>query len=284
MKFSNIVSIQQQNYKSKKPLPLIIGFFDGIHEGHKKLFARAGKEFNVLTFTDIMSKGKMIFPFISRVTNLTFLNPYPKTIFIYDVKKNNDADFFIKLIKNKINPSKIIVGDKFKFGKGRKYGIKDLKKYFKVEVIKQNSSSTTKIKEFISNGGIQKANNLLSSPYYVRGVVVHGKHNGRKLGYRTANLKLSENLLLPKIGSYVGYSIFNDKIYPSAIFFGENIAESHLLNNFNQDIYGKKLMVIPLAYTSPFEKANSFSELKKVVSDKVESIKQIFKNDISLLK
>lgn len=276
MKLPNLYILDKKKIRKQKPVPLVIGFFDGIHLGHKKLFQKTQREFNVLTFVNIPSKNKTLFSTLQRITNMTYLQPMPKNIFIYDIQKNNDVNLFRDVIKKYINPTKIIVGNKFKYGKNKLFGIDDLSKDFKLDVVKENEISTTTIKKLITNGKILQANKMLLLPYYLSGKVVHGKQLGTKLGFKTANIKVSNNLVLPKEGSYLGYTILDNKWHNSAIFIRNGIIESHLLNNFNKNIYSRTIVIVPLVFTHPTFKAKNFKHLQQIISSKIAEIQKAF--------
>jgi riboflavin kinase/FMN adenylyltransferase len=121
MKLPKFILLDNKRIKKQASCPLVIGFFDGIHMGHLKLFKSLGDDFNILTFVNIPSKQNTLFPISSRLTNMTYLNPMPKNIFIYDLKKHNDVNFFIKILKKYITPTKIIVGNHFTYGKNKQY-------------------------------------------------------------------------------------------------------------------------------------------------------------------
>jgi riboflavin kinase/FMN adenylyltransferase len=140
----------------------------------------------------------------------------------------------------------------------------------------ENKLTSSKIKQYLMNGDLLKVNKSLTSPYYVYGEVIHGNKNGGKLGFKTANIKLEDNLVALKEGSYIGFSSVNKKMYQSAIFIRNGILESHILNGFNKNIYGKRLIVYPLLFTRPITKVNSFEELRKTITKKIKEIQTLF--------
>lgn len=62
--------------------------------------------------------------------------------------------------------------------------------------------SSTRIRELLQNGWVSKANSLLGRPLSVRGIVKEGDKRGRTIGYPTANMDVSNDALLPKVGVY----------------------------------------------------------------------------------
>jgi riboflavin kinase/FMN adenylyltransferase len=212
-----IISVNQKMENNKLKLPLVIGFFDGVHIGHSRLLKI--KKFNLLTFKNVPSKNS---EFLFNEKNRTYIHEQlkPQNIFILDLRKNNlTSKDFIQLLKNKIKPSQIIVGSNFKFGKDRKGDIRFLKKYFKVTNVNiLKSISTSRIKSLIKNGKMNLAQKQLISKFSITNNVVHGKRHGHRLGFPTANIYSDDNVIKIKPGVYAGFTKFGNKTFASAIF------------------------------------------------------------------
>ena len=214
--------------KINKPLYLTLGMFDGFHLGHQKLIEKVNE------MASIENGLSGIFTF--RNHPLTVLAPYyaPPLLTTPEEKKylarlfNVDVfaqipfakeiadflpeDFTKKILKDKFNVKGVATGFNFRFGKngsgdthllrrlGLKYG-------FKVEIIppvmfNDIMVSSTKIREFLEDGKVEIATNLLTRPYSIKGLVVSGFHRGMKLGFPTANLKPEEEIIIPSSGVY----------------------------------------------------------------------------------
>ncbi|MCF0227380.1 MAG: adenylyltransferase/cytidyltransferase family protein, partial [Malacoplasma sp.] len=132
MKKTNVKNIK----KTTKQLPLAIGSFDIIHKGHWNLLKKViGKEFNVLLIINSPKTNTYFNTTEQRINNIATLNP--KNIYVFDVKKNNYSDqVFINKVLKHINPSQIIVGSNFKFGKNASGTIDKLIKKLNVLVNK----------------------------------------------------------------------------------------------------------------------------------------------------
>lgn len=275
---SKIISVSQKMSINKIKLPLVIGFFDGVHIGHNKLLRN--KKFNLLTFKNIPSKNnEFLFSEIDRIHIYEQLKP--ENIFILDLSKNNlTSQDFIKLLENKIQPSQIIVGNNFKFGKDRKGDIKLLKKYFKVNNVNiLKNISTSNIKNLIKNSKIDLAQKQLISKFSITNKVVHGKGYGHKLGFPTANIYTNDKVIKIKPGVYAGFTKINNKTLPSAIFVcnsNPQLVESHLFK-FNKNIYGKTIIVTPTKFINNLQKTNSEKALKQVITNNVRKIKSFLK-------
>ena len=251
-----------------------IGNFDGVHLGHQNLIEASkisGYKTLVITFENLNKTGYLtntnqkikyleqldidylvIFPF--RVINLVFFNEFMK---------------ILKALKVKY----ITCGIDFRFGFKREGDTADLKKKFKLNIVEDymvNSSrvSSSLIKDFIKDGYINKANNLLKNPYTIIGNVVHGNKVGRKLGFPTANIDY-KNYILPKNGVYLTITKYKDKKYLSMTNIGNNPTlnaqekirlEVHILD-FNEEIYGEEVEVTFIKYLREEKKFSSKEEL-----------------------
>lgn len=131
--------------------------------------------------------------------------------------------------------------------------------------------STQSIIKMIEEGKIEAANDDLGRPYRISGKVVKGLSNGRKIGYRTANLKLLTPYVIPKSGVYKGKAIVKGMSYNSLINVGTNPTigrlstdsiEAHLLG-FNENIYGEDVKLEFLSYIREEKLFSSLDDLRK---------------------
>lgn len=115
----------------------------------------------------------------------------------------------------------VVIGENFNFGYkaegtpkylsevGPKYG-------FGVSIVKlqENRGSTissSRIRNLVIDGEIERANELLTRNFYLKGLVVHGEKRGREIGYPTANLGLNSLATVPADGVYAGWLSVGDK-------------------------------------------------------------------------
>ena len=234
MKIFNNLNILKKYKRSS----LAIGNFDGVHKGHQKvfdyakMFARKSRsKFGILTFSPlpVMFFNKKIknYKLTSNQEKFSLLKKYGVD-FIINIEFNKkfskiSADNFIKkIIYKKINPKQIFVSNNFKFGHKRKGNINLLRKFGKkydYKLIKINPQkykkkliSSTRIRKYLQKGNIQLANKLLSRTWSISGHVVRGKKLGRKLGYRTCNIRI-KNYVLPSKGIYAVKVLIKNKPY-----------------------------------------------------------------------
>lgn len=216
-------------------------------------------------------------------------------------------EFVQKILVEKLNISKIIIGYDHRFGRNRTATIEDLikfgKKYnFEVEQITAKeideiSISSTKIRNALLQGDIFTANQYLGHYFSLNGKVVEGNKIGRTIGFPTANIFLEEDYkLIPQNGVYLTIVFLEDEFYFGMTNIGYNPTipneeikiETHVLD-FNRSIYSKRIQLFFLDRMRNEVKFNSLQELKEqLLVDKERSITRIeneFKSfDFSILK
>jgi riboflavin kinase/FMN adenylyltransferase len=207
-----------------------IGSFDGLHRGHQLLLDRVAswsKELRaqavVLTFEPHPARyfAPELSPRLLQTTDnkLRALASMPIDVVVAQYFNHQFAllspDEFVRLVLVEALAVKgIVVGEDFTFGKGRKGTVADLQrlapKYgFAVRIIPRLaiegiSISSTRVRAFLLEGNVKGAALLLGRPFVLTGTVVTGAGRGRKLGYRTANIK-TDTELLPAMGVYVSW-------------------------------------------------------------------------------
>ena len=153
----------------------------------------------------------------------------------------------------------LVEGPNFFFGKNREGSIAVLRqlcesKNVSLEVIPpvvvdQQLVSSSVIRSLVEAGDVKEGARLLGHSYRLSGKVVHGAERGRKLGFPTANLAETANLI-PAEGVYCATTTINGIEYGAAVNVGPNPTfgesakkvEVHVLD-FNGDLYGKSLDV-----------------------------------------
>ena len=224
--------------KNIKGSILLIGNFDGVHLGHKKLFKEAQKykkkyklKIGVLTFEPMpkMFFNKKLKNF--RISSLKQKNELMKNLKIdFLINKKFDKNFsstnsinFIKnIISKKLKTKFIFVSDNFRFGKNREGDVKQLKSFeselnyqlVKPKPVRINNKivSSTLIRKSLENGKLDFANKLLDRKWVVDGKVEKGRQLGRKIGFPTCNIDIKD-FLIPRLGVYAVNVFLKGKIY-----------------------------------------------------------------------
>ena len=302
--------------KKFKNSAIAIGNFDGVHKGHQKVFQQTKKiakknkiKFGVLTFKPlpVMFFNKKIKNYrLSSEDEKLKLFKKNKVDFLINIKFNKKfskikaEEFIEKIIYKKINPKLIAVSNNFKFGRNRKGDVILLKKFgelynyhlLKIKPFKylNKTVSSTKIRNHLKKGKVNLATKLLSRTWFIDGKVVQGKKLGRKLGYRTCNMKV-KNYILPKKGIYAVKVLLDDKkIKHSGVaylgsrptFGGEEIFLEVNIFGIKKNLYKKKLRVYFLKFLRGDKKFNSSSQLINQMNKDVISAKKGLKEKLVL--
>lgn len=166
--------------------------------------------------------------------------------------------FLEYLLFRGLDIKKIFIGEDFCFGKDRSGDVKLLKELcssydIKVEVVQDvsvngTSVSSTKIREAIQQGEIKKARKLLGRFPEITGMVAEGERRGRILGYPTANVSLSDGLLLPSNGVYAVYVWINNRQYQGVANLGYRPTFNTSMLNFEVHIFdfNQRLYDLPI--------------------------------------
>ena len=171
-------------------------------------------------------------------------------------------EFVRDILVKKVNVKKIIVGYNYHFGKGKSGDVEVLKhhcKRFNIEVevmealtFDHTIVSSSKIRELITDGEVERASKLLGRNYPVIGKVVEGSKRGHALGFPTVNLEISDELY-PKTGVYAVEVEWNHQLFNGLANVGFNPTfssheanafslEVHILD-FHREIYGDEIQV-----------------------------------------
>ena len=271
--------------ESSEHLALCLGYFDGVHLGHQTLIKEAineGYKVAVLSFdnspafvlgkkgdnkclTTLKQKSQILADLGVDIFYVMHLDS--TTLKISKV-------FFIENVLKAIKPQKVICGQDYSFGYLGEGNPILLQKYFDVTImplleINHLKVSSRNIIELVKNGEISKANELLTRPYTITGKVTKGLHNGHKIGFPTANIESSEQVV-PHVGVYIGYGVIDNKKYKGIISVGthpsihelnEPIIEINLLD-FSDDIYGKDIEIEFVKFIRPEIKFLNIDDLK----------------------
>ena len=270
----NIRIIKDFNELQKEePTVLVLGYFDGIHLGHKALFERArkvaderGLTVTVLTFPESPRLAfsrftpELLLHLTSQEQRYLLLekngvDQLVMTPFTSEFASNTPAEFIERYVKG-LNAQALVAGFDYHFGNCRA-DVQDLMELFdgQVEIVSEVSLrgekvSSTRIRQAIQSGDVSLANQLLGYPFMTEGIVVHGDARGRTIGYPTANLAPFDRVYLPSEGVYVAEVEVDGKRYRAMTSVGKNVTfdgtelriEAHIFG-FDRFIYGEKMTI-----------------------------------------
>lgn len=245
---------------------VLIGIFDGVHQGHQELLriAQIKGDVTALTFyphpTSIIAPDRTPMELIPLTDRISLLKKHgAKEVEVIEFNREfadlSPDEFVKKILIEKLNAKHVIVGENFTYGCKAEGHAEDLKKYneFETTVVKLeenrgNPVSSTRIRNLIIDGDIERASELLTRPHFLTGPVVHGEKRGREIGYPTANLGLSNLACVPADGIYAGWLTVEGTTWPSAISIGTNPTfpgirgrqvEAYAINQVGLDLYDK---------------------------------------------
>jgi len=261
-----------------------IGTFDGVHRGHLAVIdaaRKAGLRTSVVTFDphprSVLGGGvELLATLKRRLELLDDAGVEDVLVLRFDEGLAAlPADEFAERMLRGIGAEVVAAGETFRFGRGREGDLELLERLgFDVRRVPLvENVSSTRVRELVHAGEIERAARLLGRPPEVEGTVVRGDGRGRELGFPTANLDVPEGLLVPPDGVYAGWALDRRaavSIGTNPHFDGvERRVEAHLLD-FDGDLYGRRLVVqlwIPIREQRRFE---SLEELVAAIGDDVE--------------
>lgn len=294
------------------PYSLAIGFFDGVHLGHrevighaKKIASEQGLKLAVMTFDPHPSivlgkRNEKVFYITPMDQKLELLESMGvDTTFV--VRFTSDfaqltPESFVHTFIRQLHVKHVTAGFDFTFGafgKGNMESMKALANHeFQVSVVEKKSDSSekissTRIRQALTEGNMEKVHELLGRPFQIPGIVVHGDKRGRQIGFPTANIQAKEGSYIPATGVYSVRMLVQDEWVDGVCNVGykptfKNLNEKRLtievhLFNFDKNIYGEEVYVDWYHHIRDERKFDGIDSLKQ----QIEKDKQIA---ISLLQ
>lgn len=274
---------------------IILGFFDGIHCGHRKVIGSAVKYANennlktiLLTLTESPAKyfGKSVNYIYERNYNYKII----KQLGVDEIKEFNFSDLvnisaadYLKSIASEYSPAAIFTGFNYSFG-AKRYGSPEYLeqhqeiydyKYYCIEpvVFEEDIISSTLIKEYLSAGNLERANIFLKSPFSITAEVIKGSQIGRTMGSPTANMNYPDEIIKLPFGVYKAEAlgktaVLNWGIRPT-LNGNKPVLEVHILD-FIGDLYGEILTVTIIKKLRDEKQFNSLEELKTQINKDIE--------------
>lgn len=285
-------------------LSLALGFFDGVHKGHQAVINNAvnyAHENNlksaVVTFLDhphcyfYGSAPKYILTRDDRAKHLANLGvDYLIELDFGSISGLTAEDYLRDILVKHFKPRAITTGWNHNFGYKKSGNVKFLEKYSKkfdyeyFEIPPQKADtltiSSTAIREFLTNGEIEKANEMLGYNFTICGKVEKGQQIGRTIGFPTANIIYPSELIELSLGVYSVSVKFNHEIFKGITNFGvrptvsdtkQTSLETHILD-FDKDIYDKNIEVKFLKMIRPEKKFDSLEALKHQITHDIQSV------------
>lgn len=273
---------------------LALGTFDGLHLGHKKVIAEGEFEKRrVLMFKEhplkLLTGEAPSYLLTKRKEKeiLSLWNAEPLFLDFENIKDLSPENFFKNIIIDTFKAKTLSVGFNYRFGQNASGDVDMLEKLCAkhgVQLVVCNAVmfegepvSSTRIREAIKLGEIEKANKMLGRRFSYDFEVVHGDERGRTINAPTVNQFFDDGFTVPKYGVYASLAIAENKIYPAVTNIGirptignsRERSETHILG-FSGDLYGKNVEVMPIRRLRDEKKFSSLPELKaQIENDKI---------------
>jgi len=289
-----------------EPTVIALGNFDGVHLGHQKLLIRG------LEKARAMDMGLSVFLFyphplkiLHPERKLNLLTGHEERLIIFEeigVEKvflfPFTAEFagtsplaFVEKILLKIGAVHVVVGFNYSFGsqgKGNPDLLEKLSKHYGFEVsviqaqkVRNKIISSSKIREYLMDGEIGLAKEMMGRSPRILGKIVHGDKRGSTLGFPTANIKIDEDLLVPKNGVYAVKTEIDGKTYGGMMNIGfrptfeteaERSIEVHFFD-YRGDLYSKDLIITIESKLRPERKFDGTEEIiSQLNRDRLEAL------------
>jgi len=250
-----------------------IGIFDGVHAGHQQIIATAKHQgdVTVMTFdphpTSVIAPERTPTQLVNIKDRIELLKQAGATAvevvnFNKDFSQLTPDQFIEDILIGRFSAEYVVIGENFNFGYkaqgtpkyltevGPKYG-------FGVSIVKLHEDrgstiSSSRIRNLIIDGQIERANELLTRNFYLKGPVVHGEKRGREIGYPTANIGLNSLATIPADGVYAGWLSVGENRWAAAISICTNPTfpgvrgrqvEAYALDQVGLDLYDQEAKI-----------------------------------------
>ena len=286
--------------QASNPCITTIGNYDGIHLGHQSLINHVISESRakflesaVITFEPhpkeffhpkaapkrVISLREKLEFFYSHKLDRAYVIKFDEK---FSNLKGND---FINILQKKLLVKGLVVGDDFRFGKKRQFGINELKQSG-IQVtqpgtifLNDERISSSRVRNALQNADFTEVESLLGRPYVISGRVIHGEKKARLLGYPTANIHMFHKsppltgVFAVKLNSFFG--VANLGLKPTFGGVKNLVLEVHLFD-FDNNIYGKHVHVTFFKKIRDEKKFSSAKNLSSQIAADVYDVKKFF--------
>ncbi|MDP4239048.1 MAG: bifunctional riboflavin kinase/FAD synthetase [Bacteroidota bacterium] len=291
--------IYQSEIEKSAPCVATVGFFDGVHAGHRflieelKVIAKKQNQKSVVVTFAVHPRKVLNSEFQpDLLTSLsekliqlesTGIDGCVVLDFTLEMAQLSAYEFLKTILKEQLNVHTLLVGHDHRFGHNRTDGFAEYKKYGEtlgMDVIQANKFNTdvdqhissSEIRSALTKGEIESANRLLTYEYSIQGVVVKGFQVGRTIGFPTANIEPEDpEKLIPEKGVYAVRVHWNDLKYKGMLNIGQrptldngqDISIEVYIIDFDADIYNQTLKIDFVHKIRNEQKFNGVEALKE---------------------
>ncbi len=301
-----------EDIKSYGPVSIAHGFFDGVHRAHKALIDEAKKYAllndcltGVVTFNkriDCTSCDKKAFLDSLKISTIErkielFESYGVDIVFIinFDNFKDLSAKEYISSMIPMFGTLHFVMGKDNSFGamaQGNYENIFDFaQNKFEITIVElikdvNQKISSSEIKQHIMYDDIKVSNDLLGYYYQIHGTVVKGKQLGREIGFPTANLKISDMVIIPHINVYATMIKIDGKLYKSmtnigynpTVDFRDELSVETYIFDFDENIYGKEVYLYFVAKVRNERKFEKLDDLLQQLHADKTHVEELLRN------
>ena len=271
-----------------------IGFFDGVHRGHRFLFAQLQEQARLLNLSSAIytfrEHPKQVLTGEAPAMLTTYtereerLRTYGEVHFLdFAQVRHLTAEQFMRYLHEEQGVDVLLMGYDHHFGSDRLKGFSEYEhvgKQIGLRILRAFEClvdslpvSSSRIRKLLAAARIDQVNRLLGYIYSISGVVEHGNAIGATLGFPTANIRLNSYKQLPASGVYAVSANLDGVEYKALANIGTNPTvgndhvslEVHLLD-FQGDLYDKQLTISFLSFLREERRFDSLEELKQQIT------------------
>ena len=286
-----------------------IGFFDGVHLGHRFLIdevkaaaAQRGLPSAVITFPthprSVLQQAyqpRLLNSFADKLRLLATTGvDYCIVLDFTEALSQLSAEAFLRILATQWRVKGLVIGYDHRFGHDRRDGFEQYVEYgqrWGIEILKaaafdagHTAVSSSEIRRLVQEGKVERAAQLLTYAYHISGRIVSGYKVGRTLGFPTANIQPDDPMqLLPGIGVYAVWVEVAGQRYKGMLYIGSRPTldngtqlsiEVHILH-FSGDIYNDPIRVSFAHFVRGDEKFDSLEALKAQLMRDREVVDQL---------
>jgi riboflavin kinase/FMN adenylyltransferase len=240
-----------------KQRAVAVGTFDGVHLGHRRVLdavEAAGLVSTVVTFDPhprvALGYEVELLATLERRLELLEQAGIEETLVVeFDLELARlEPEEFVEAVLRPIGAEVVVAGANFRFGRSRSGDLGLLGGLgFDVRAVPLvEGVSSSRVRELLRAGEVERAARLLGRPAEVEGTVVAGDARGGTLGFPTANLRPDPLLLVPAFGIYAGAAEEGRaaiSIGTNPHYGGEERRIEAFLLDFEGDLYGRRLVL-----------------------------------------
>ena len=280
-----------RQFDSSLPCVILLGGFDGLHLGHRRLVARA-KTFNlpigIMTIGDCKKAGDL---FTVSEREEIFKTAGVDFVLEMDFSKIKDLspEEFITLLKTGRTVKAFVCGTDFRFGAGAKGDFSTIRalgeEVFVEELLYENGEKVgaSLVKSLLEKGDAMQAKKLLGHAFFVEGEVQEDRKIGRTIGFPTANIRYPKGKFPIKIGVYETSAVIDGKRYKGITNYGarptfldgEVWTETHFIS-YTGDLYGKKIRI---EFERWLREIKKFSDVEQLKEQLINDVRSVTEND-----